>query len=179
MSFLQIAGAARVGQQSGYYHGTIGPVDRADAVMTAIDPRPAESAHVDAGRTQEAGLRSTAVWAAASIRDATAIAAIRSYSRSAPVPHAAIHVYRVQLMPFHLGPLAIVEELRRRAATANGGGSEALVREYWHPTGTWHVLEILAPALTLLEEVPAASEREVYLLRWARYNEDLERAGSL
>ena len=138
----------------------------------------AAEACLDVGRSEGAGLRSKAVWAAPSIRDATAIAAIRAYSRTAPVPHEAIHVYRVDLKPFHAGPVALIEELRFRLE-AGAGDLQPLARHYWAPTGIWHVQEFIAPSMTILEEVPAATERDVYIRRWVQYNLDRERAVAL
>lgn len=134
---------------------------------------------LDAVRPATAGLRSTAVWAAGSIRDATAIAAIRAYSPSTAIPYEAIRVYRVEITPFHAGPLAVIEEIRRRLAVGRSESIEALTREYWEPTGTWHIQEMIAPSLTVLEEVPATSERDVYVRRWVEYNLDRERAETL
>lgn len=91
------------------------------------------------------------------------------------VAAAAIRVYKVQLEPFHAGPLAVVEELCRRLQA--GAPLEPLTREYWEPTaGIWHLTEVLAPALTVVEEVPPASEREVYVPRWVLYQRDCDRA---
>ena len=117
-----------------------------------------------------------AVSAALSIKDATAIAAIRSYSHSAPVPHEAIRVYRAQLVPFHIGPVALIAELQNRLAGGRGAQVQAVIREYWEPTGTWHLQEVLTPSLTVIEEVPVTSERDVYKLRWVQYNQDCDRA---
>lgn len=97
-----------------YYWGTLLQV----VAGAVVEPSPAAvgcaEAHLDAGRSVDSGLRSKAVWAAPSVRDATAIAAIRSYSQSAPVPHEALRVYRVDLQPFHLGPVAIIDEMQAR-----------------------------------------------------------------
>lgn len=159
-----------------YYWGTLAPLG---APVHAIPSSPGGAeACLDVGRPEGVGLRSKAVWAASSIRDATAIAAIRSYSRAIPVPHEAIHVYRVELQPFHLGPVAVIDELRARLATG-AGNLELLARQYWEPTGTWHIQEFVAPSMTVLEEVPAATERDVYLRRWVQYNLDRERAAAL
>jgi hypothetical protein len=65
-------------------------------------------ARLDVGRVEGAPLRSKAVRAVLSIQDATAIAAIWSYSRTVPVTHEAIRVYRVEIEPFHVGPVALV-----------------------------------------------------------------------
>jgi hypothetical protein len=133
-----------------------------------------------AGGPPSTAPRSTAVGAALSIQDATAIAAIYSYSRTTRVPHDAIHVYRVELVPFHIGPVALIGELQSRLAAGRGRDAcEPLVREYWEPTGTWYVQEILAPSLTILEEVPVTSERDVYALRWVHFHLDGERARAL
>jgi len=159
-----------------FYYGTLG------SVMPGATIAPSPSAHTDADVTLDAGKQPNAagrcmtVSAASSIKDATAIAAIRSYSHSAPVPHAAIRVYRVNLARFHIGPVAIIGELQNRLAAGRGAEVEPVIREYWQPTGTWYLQEVLAPSLTVLEEVPAATERDVYKLRWVHYNQDCERA---
>jgi len=66
-------------------------------------------ARLDIGRVEGAPLRSKAVWAALSIQDATAIAAIWSYSRTAPIPREAIRVYRAEIQPVHIGPALLPE----------------------------------------------------------------------
>ena len=119
------------------------------------------------------------LWAASSIRDAMAITAVRAHSRSASVPHEALHVYRVRLVPVHIGPLAAIDVLQGRLETAAAGAIEKLIREYWSPTGIWHLQEIVAERLTILEEVPATSERDIYLRRWVHYNLDRARAETL
>ena len=111
--------------------------------------------------------------AAGGIRDATTFAAIQLYSWP-PVPHSAIHVYRVRLKAFHVGPAAVVEELQKRVTT--GGELRQLVGEYWEPTGVWHLSELLAPWFSVIEEVPAALEREIYMPMWVSYCKDQERA---
>lgn len=157
------------------FHGTLSPLTPGTTLVCEAVGSPGAALWLDAGRQATAGLRSRAVWAAEGIRDATAIAAIRVYSRSLPVPHEALHVYRVELAPFHVGPLAIIEELERRFVTQQSGAADALIREYWAPTGVWHLREVLAPSLTILEEVPATSERDLYIRRWVEYNKDRER----
>jgi hypothetical protein len=161
-----------------YYWGTLVPI--AEPAILTPDPVVAGSAEerLDVGRAEGAPLRSKAVWAASSIQDATAIAAIRSYSRTVPVPHEAIHVYRADLRPFHLGPVAIIEELRVRLETG-AGNLERLARQYWERSGMWHIQEFIAPSLTILKEVPAATERDIYIRRWVQYNLDRERAAAL
>lgn len=158
-----------------YYFGTLEQL----AVGHLLEPNPlpagSAEAHLDSGRAVDAGLRSKAVWAASSIRDATAIAAIRSYSRVAPVPHEALHVYRVDLQPFHAGPVAIIEEMQSRLE-AGEAGLEQLVCQYWEPTAAWHIQELIAPSLRVLEKVPTATERDVYIRRWVQYNQDRQRA---
>lgn len=119
------------------------------------------------------------MWAALSIQDATAIAAIWSYSRTAPVPHEAIRVYRVEIEPFHIGPVAIIAELRAQLETGGAMSLDLLVRQYWEPTGIWHVQEVLAPSMTVLQQVPAATERDIYIRRWVQYNQDRERVAAL
>jgi len=144
--------------------------------MPGASARADAEAILDASRQSGTVYRSMTVAAAASIKDATAIAAVRSYSRSAPVPHEAIHVYRVQLVPLHVGPVAIIVELQNRLAAGRAAQVGPVIREYWEPTGLWYLQEVLAPSLTVLEEVPAATERDVYKLRWVHYNQDCERA---
>jgi len=159
------------------YHGTIGPVELESSIVSSA--RVEAESILGRGTHPSAVPRSEAVWAASSIRDATAIAAIRSYSRSAPIPHAYIHVYQVQLVPFHAGPVAVIEELQSRLLAGRQASLEPLIREYWEPMGTWNLQEILAASLTVLKEVPATTEREVYVRRWVHYNQDCERAQSL
>ena len=161
-----------------YYWGTLEQL----AVGHLLEPHPlpagSAEAHLDIGRAVDAGLRSKAVWAASSIRDATAIAAIRSYSRSAPVPHEALHVYRVELQPFHVGPVAIIEEMQTRLEVGEARLGQ-LVCQYWEPTATWHIQELIAPSLRVLEKVSAVTERDVYIRRWVQYNQDRQRAEAL
>jgi hypothetical protein len=94
------------------------------------------------------------------------------------VPHEAIHVYRVDLQPFHVGPVAIIDELRARLE-AGAGSLALLVRHYWERTGMWHIQEVVAPSMTVLKEVPAATERDIYIRRWVQYNLDPEQAAAL
>lgn len=161
------------------YWGTLVGV----AAGATLTPDPVVSgsaeARIDIGRVEGAPLRSKAVWAALSIQDATAIAAIWSYSRTVPVPHEAIRVYRVEIESFHIGPVAIIAELRGRLEMGGAMSLDLLVRQYWEPTGTWRVQEVLAPSMTVLEEVPAATERDIYIRRWVQYNQDRERAAAL
>jgi hypothetical protein len=159
---------------SEFYHGAIRPLGLGSMIGPPMSERRSADAALDSGRANSAGLRSGAVWAALSIKEATAIASILAHMPSAPIPHSAIRVYRVQLEPFHTAPIAVMEELEKRLAA--GIPAEGLVREYWDPTGRWRLKEILAPAFTVLEEVPAASERDTYVPRWVHYNEDRERA---
>jgi len=159
-----------------FYYGTLSAVTLGAAIGPGVSPRSDAEATLDAGGQSGSLSRSMTVSAASSIQDATAIAAIRSYSRSAPVPHAAIRVYRAELVPFHIGPLAIIGELQNRLAAGRTAQIGAVIREYWQPTGLWHLREVLAPSLTVLEEVPAATERDIYKLRWVQYNQDCERA---
>lgn len=162
-----------------FFHGAVTQL-LSGATLVAESTHATEAElRVDAGRSPAAGLRSAAVWAAGSIRDATAIAAIRAYSPSNAMPHEAIRVYRVEVTPFHTGPLVVIEELQRRIEDPCGAVIEALIREYWEPTGIWHIQEAIAPALTILEEVPATSERDVYVRRWVQYNHDRARAEAL
>jgi hypothetical protein len=159
-----------------FYYGTISAVTPGTAIVPGASTRTDAEATLDAGRQSGAVCRNLTVSAASSITDATAIAAIRSYSRSAPVPHAAIRVYRVQLVPLHIGPVAVISELQNRLAAGRAAQVGPVVQEYWEPTGTWYLQEVLAPCLTVLEETPAATERDIYKLRWVHYNQDCERA---
>jgi hypothetical protein len=159
-----------------FYYGTMSAVTPGAAIVPGTSARADAEAALDAGRQSGSVCRNLTVWAASSIKDATAIAAIRSYSRSAPVPHAAIRVYRVQLVPLHIGPVAVIGELQNRLAAGKEAQVGPVIREYWEPTGTWYLQEVLAPRLTVLEEIPAATERDVYILRWVQYNQDCERA---
>jgi hypothetical protein len=159
-----------------FYYGTISAVMPGTAIMPGASARTDAEATLDAGRQSGTVCRNLTVSAASSIKDATAIAAIRSYSRSAPVPHAAIRVYRVQLVPLHIGPVAVIGELQNRLAAGRALQVGPVIQEYWEPTGIWHVQEVLAPCLTVLEETAAATERDIYKLRWVQYNQDCERA---
>ena len=159
-----------------FYYGTLSSVTPGTTITPGSPARTDAEVTLDAGRQPSTVCRCMTVSAASSIKEATAIAAIRSYSRSAPVPHAAIRVYRVQLVPIHIGPVAIIGELRNRLATGRGAELDPVIREYWEPTGLWYLHEVLAPSLTALEEVPATTEGDVYKLRWVHYNQDCERA---
>lgn len=53
---------------------------------------------------------------------------------------------------------------------------EQLVCQYWEPTAAWHIQELIAPSLRVLEKVPTATERDVYIRRWVQYNQDRQRA---
>ncbi len=133
-------------------------------------PYPDAKQALDTLRPAGVAARSEAVWAATSVREATAIAAIRAYSRFTRTPHDAIHVYKVRLDPFHIAPFVILEELQRRVLARSE--VESLIREYWQPVEPWHLKEVLAPSLTIMEELTPASEAETYIPRWVRYNED-------
>jgi hypothetical protein len=159
-----------------FYYGTLRSVTQGETIASGLSAPADADVTLDAGRQPSTVCRCMTVSAASSIKEATAIAAIRSYSNSAPVPHAAIHVYRVQLVPIHIGPVAIIGELQSRLATGRGAQVEPAIREYWEPTGIWYLQEVLAPSLTVLEEVPATTERDVYKFRWVQYNQDCERA---
>jgi hypothetical protein len=87
----------------------------------------------------------------------TVIATIRAHTGMV-LPHSAIHVYRVDLRPLRCAPVAVYEEICRRAPL--GFALERLLREYWQPTGVWHLREALARELIVLEEAPAASDAE-------------------
>jgi len=76
--------------------------------------------------------------------------------------------------------VAVIDVLHERLeAGAEAAAIEPLIREYWNPRETWHLQEILAESLTILEELPTTSERGVYLRRWVHYNLDRERAEAL
>lgn len=162
-----------------FYHATVSPVSDGTTLDRGSMRCAAAIALLDAHRPLGMLPRSTSVWAASSIRDATALAAIHSHSRTAPVAHERIRVYRVELTPFHMGPLAVIDELQARLEAASAATIEPLVAEYWAPSGAWHVQELLTHSLTVLEEVPAASERDIYIHRWVHYHQDRERAQSL
>lgn len=160
-----------------FYTGTVGAV-LGNTIIGPLPWRPNAERALDEGRTATIGLRSSAVWAALSILDATAITARRAYSRSAPLATPDIHVYRARLVPFHIGPLAVIDVLHERLEAGAGTQAiEPLIREYWRPTDTWHLQEILAESLTILEEVPP--ERAIYLRQWVHYNLDRLHAESL
>jgi hypothetical protein len=159
-----------------FYYGTTSAVTPGAAIVPGISTRTDAEDSLDAGRQAGTLCRCMSVSAASSIKDATAIAAIRSYSRSAPVPHEAIRVYRAQLVPLHIGPVAVIGELQNRLAAGRAAPVGPVIREYWEPTGIWYLQEVLAQSLTVLGEVPTATERDIYKLRWVQYNQDCERA---
>jgi hypothetical protein len=138
---------------------------------------PELDAVLDAARPAGKQGRAAALQVAASVRDATVFAAIRLPREAAADTPPPISVYRVQAKPFHTGPRAVIEELSRRIR--EGRPFEALAREYWTPTGIWHLREVLVPSLVVIEEVPPASEREIYVLRWVLLRKDDDRAQSL
>lgn len=164
----------------GFYYGTLTPLP----LGPTRGPRPVTSgradAILDAARPAGAGLKSTAISAATSINDATAIAAIRSYSALPYIPimpldpYASIYIYRVELVPFHSAPVAILEELQERLST--GMPHQALVQEYWEPGEEWRLREVLATSFTVVERLAPTTERDTYLRRWVHYNQDRERA---
>lgn len=161
-----------------YYSGTLLQATLGSMVEPSPSVHGSAEARLDVDRSDRMGLRAKAVWAASSVRDATAIAVIRASSRTALVPHEALGVCRVDLQPFHIGPVAIIDELRLRLETGTDR-LEQLVRQYWTPAATWHIREIIARSMTVLEGVPAESERDVYIRRWVHYNEDRARAAAL
>ncbi len=83
-------------------------------------------------------MRSTAIWAAPSVKEATAIAAIRAYTFSPRPSHSEIRIYNVWLAPFHLAHVAILDELEQRVT--NGGDAHRLIEEYWPPVAEWYRL---------------------------------------
>jgi len=131
---------------------------------------------LDAGRLG-APLKTSSVSAAPSIKDATAIAAIRLYTRAKPAPQGSIRVYEVKLEPFHAAPIALHEELRIRMLA--GASLAPLIREYWLPTGVWQLKEILAPNFRIVRETAPSTERDTYVRRWVHYNQDRARARAL
>jgi hypothetical protein len=156
--------AARGRPGEGLYYGSAAPL----APGTGLSGDPAR-----------AGLTGLERWAAAvvvawSIRDATVIAAVRFEHEVTAVPAPALRIYRVDAMPFHSGPLAVIQELYRRGVPHDG-----LVREYWAPSDGWHIQEVLVPSLVVLEEVEPLSQREIYVPRWVLYRQDAERAQAL
>lgn len=132
---------------------------------------------LDAVRPSGAPSRAASIPVAASIKEATVIADIRSGRRHDREDTWCVRVYRVQAAPFQGCPLAVLEELRRRSRA--GGLLDALIREYWQPTGLWHIRELLAAAVRVIAEVPPASDRETYIPRWVLYRQDRERADAL
>jgi hypothetical protein len=144
---------------------------------TQLDANVIEEPAIDAAWPTDMQSRVGAVAVAASVRDATVIGAIR-FERGRESPSLSwLHVYRVQAVPFHAGPLAVLRELGRRVRT--GGSLESLVRQYWQPTGVWYIREVLVRSLVVIEEVPPASDRDAYVPRWVLYREDNERARAL
>ena len=156
------------------YHGTISPLVPGMTLSPQTYADSGADSILDAARLTKDGLRADVVWAAATVTDATAMAAIRAYKVSPRLPHTSIRVYQVQLAPLHVAPLAILEEVRSRLL--RGDSLQSLVQEYWAPTGHWHLREILAPYLAVGQEIAPASEAQTYVPRWVRYNEDCERA---
>jgi hypothetical protein len=157
-----------------FYYGTATPAVVGSRIRADPGSGSIADALLDVGRMPSAGTKRAAVLAARSIRDATVIAAVRAYTGTTVLPHSAIHVYRVELAPFHSAPVAVYEEIRRRVAL--GYSIELLLREYWRPTGLWHLQEALAPELIVLEEVPAASEADCFIAHWTHYSDDCDRA---
>ena len=164
-------------RESAFYYGTLVPVVVGSRIGPALGSGSIADVILDAGRMPSAGTKSRAVLAARSVRDATVLAAIRAHTGATALPHSAIHVYRVELAPFHSAPVAVYEEICRRGPL--GFGVQPLVREYWHPTGLWYLQEALARELIVLEEVPAATEADCRIARWIHYSDDCERAESL
>jgi hypothetical protein len=159
-----------------YFHGSVTPL----AIGATIGPPAWTYSEIDrildAGRVR-APLKAGSVSAAPSIKDATAIAAIRLYARAQPAPQGSIRVYEVKLEPSHAAPIALYEELRIRMLA--GASLAPLIREYWLPTGIWQLKEILAPNFTIVRETPPPTERETYVRRWVHYNQDRARARAL
>lgn len=172
MSATDAAKAARE-----FYTGAVDAVAQS-IIIGPLPWRPEAERVLNSGRSTATIIRrSSAVWAASSIRDATAIAAIRA--PDARTPYTAIHVYRVELVPAHIGPLAVIDVLQERLEKRARAPIEPLIREYWRPTRAWHLQEILAESLKILEEVPAYFKPDIYLPRWVLYNLDRGRAEAL
>ena len=167
------AGRAELGTIE-FFHGSLRALDVGAVVGAEVRTHDPLDPLLDASRALEHGQRGRAIWVAASIVEATAIAAIQHYP--ARVPPEAIFVYRVRLIPFHSGPVALRDALRALPEPGSVDAQARLIDEYWHPSGQWWVREVLTPSMRVLEQVPAASEREIYLTRWVRYNQDRERA---
>jgi hypothetical protein len=150
------------------YYGTSQPLTAGTelAAGAAVHPEPRP---VRTGRMRR---RVAAVPVAWSVRDATVFAAIRFEQQLKGNSGLLLRVYRVRCEPFHSGPLAVIEELRQRAR----GSRNALIAEYWKPSGVWHLWEVLVPSLVVVEEVTPASELETYVPRWVLYRQDRERA---
>jgi hypothetical protein len=104
-----------------YYYGTNSPTLSGATIAHGHCAWADAEALLDASGPPSTPPRSAAIRVASSIQDATAIAAIYTYSRIAPVPHVAIHVYRVQLVPCHIGPVALIDEMQNRLAAGRGG----------------------------------------------------------
>lgn len=143
-------------------------------VGLSVDPQLA--ATLDEGRSPATPRRSASVAVGASLRDATVIAAIRGDESEVAGGASPVRFYRVHVVPTHTAPLAILEELRERMQA--GGALDPLIREYWQPTGVWHIKEVLAGSLLVIAQVPAVSDREAYVPRWVLYRADRERARS-
>jgi hypothetical protein len=128
------------------------------------------------GRATVSGLErwAAALVAAWSIRDAVVIAAVRFEQQLASGPTPQLYMYRVEALPFHTGPLAVIEELHRRDLP-----HEELIREYWAPSGGWHTYEVLTSSLVVVEEVALLRKQEIYVPLWVLYRQDAERARKL
>lgn len=158
------------------YYGTTRPLTPGTTIYLRPSPYPRAEVALDVGRSPRIGMRSAAVWAAGTIKEATAIAAIRAHKFSELQSHSTIRVYRVWLAAFHLGPFAILDELQQRMTA--GRHARDLIQEYWSPEAGWYLKELVAPCLTVAEEVTPASEAETYIPRWVQFSADLERAQS-
>lgn len=94
------------------YRGTIAPLVPGMTLRPQATADSGNDAVLDAGRLTEHGVTAAVVWAASSVKDATAMAAIRAYRVSRRVPHSVIRVCQVQIPPIHVAPLAILEEIQ-------------------------------------------------------------------
>ncbi len=135
------------------------------------------AAILDADRTVPNVSRVRAVPAAESILAASSIGAIQEYSRQSPLRQPDVRVYRVELTPLHVGPVAVLEALE--ACHLSKRVTERLRREYWSATPPWYLNEVLSEVATIVEEVPVSTEGERYRLRWIQFNEDRDRVAQM
>jgi len=135
------------------YHGTTNTYEIGQIVVKDSGPShaisPVDQAF-DSQRDPRLGLRQNALYAAANAAWATAY--IQAECTFNGRPASEIHIYKVRMSPFHVGPMAIVDFVRK--ALNAGEPTDALVREYWSPKEPrWHFLEYLGTEFLVLEEV--------------------------